>query len=150
MPPTTSERDWSATEVTWNQARQGEAWGTAGAKNTETDRADTYVPGFRLPLTAANVWRTLDMTDAVQRWLNDPASNEGVLLLASAPAAAQWVLASSDYGNVALRPRLTISYTLPSGTPTISPTPSRTATSTRTATPGARRPRPQPPARPPV
>lgn len=126
------KRNWQPTQSTWKVYSSGNPWGAAGAKDTNTDRAATYVPGFRLPLTVSSVWRTLDVSVAAQQWLSDPASNNGVLLEASGPTGTQFALASSEFGDARFRPRLTISYTLPYGTPTATRTPTRTPTVTQT------------------
>jgi peptidoglycan/xylan/chitin deacetylase (PgdA/CDA1 family) len=131
------KRSWSENAATWNVATTDVAWGQPGANDTTTDRADTYLPGFRIPLMPDSTWRTLNLTDIVKQWISNPTSNNGIILLASGPTGTQYGLASSEYGDILLRPRLTITYTLPYGTPT--PTPTRTATplptATRTGTP---------------
>ena len=38
-------------------------WGQAGANEDTTDRADTYLPGYRIP-TVGNTWRSLNVTEA--------------------------------------------------------------------------------------
>lgn len=131
------KRDWLAAQATWNQAEQGAPWGQAGAKDTATDRAASY-SGNRIHMDALNVWKSFNLTDLVQRWVSNPASNRGVLLEASAPSGTQYGLASSEHSNAGIRPRLTISYTLgeagtPSATPTRTVTPPANATATPTS-----------------
>ena len=126
------KRSWVAGQSTWTQASGTTTWGEPGANDTTTDRSDTYLPGFRLPLQVANVWEKMDVTFLAKQWVANAASNNGVLLLASAPLGTQYALASSEYSDPALRPVLTISYTLPYGTPTPTKTPSRTPTVTPT------------------
>lgn len=131
---------WSETEATWNRASAAQAWDRPGLTDPSADRAGTYLPGIRLPLTSSGQWRSLDVSESVRRWVANASANAGVILLPSGPTGTEFALASSQYGTVGLRPRLTITYTLPFGTPTATPT--NTSTRTATATPAGPTPTP--------
>ncbi|MGQ9665813.1 MAG: DNRLRE domain-containing protein, partial [Anaerolineae bacterium] len=131
-------RPWREMEATWNRPRIGEAWGIAGAKAVGTDLDGTLLS--RLTLSTISTWAELDVTSAVRDWLAEPASNFGVVVKSFDLAGVQYNILSSEYGNAALRPRLTIRYTagapiVPTSTPTpVPPTSTPTSTSTATAT----------------
>jgi hypothetical protein len=59
-------------------------------------------------------WSTSDMVMLVQNWLNEPASNHGLLLMGDeATLNRVKSFASKDNPNANLRPKLTITYTPP-------------------------------------
>ena len=96
------------------------AWnGSANWNSPWTNPGGDYVSspipatgqGLRAPdaFTNAAGWRYWFLTDAVQDWVDDPASNEGVLLLKAAPGASPHVyFHSSDATSSADRPVLKI------------------------------------------
>ncbi|MCO6452268.1 MAG: DNRLRE domain-containing protein, partial [Caldilineales bacterium] len=138
---------WKESEATWYQARNGLLWNEPGADNPG-DRIEPPVDGNILsgfPADASQAWGGAHITPLVQRWLNDPSSNRGVLIRPHGNFV-QWNVAASEYPEVRFRPALEIRYFPPSyqtPTPTASPTPgvtptptaTPTATSTPTATP---------------
>lgn len=96
--------------------------------------------------TNATGWRTADVTTLVQSWVAGSAANFGLLLNDPSPIGSGTYY-SSEYGEVALRPKLLVCYyggswptATPSPTPTrtrtAAPSATRTATPTRTSTPG--------------
>ena len=56
----------------------------------------------------------IDVTDAVAAWLANPSSNFGVLLKSDGPVQVRYNFASSERDLVELRPRLRITYAVPS------------------------------------
>jgi hypothetical protein len=104
-------RTWTEDAVNWNRARVGVFWTVPGCNGIWTDRegevaAQTAVPDY-------DQWVTLDVTDSVIGWANAPTTNHGWLLKAQAGLATEIRLASSEYWQIAFRPKLTIKYDTP-------------------------------------
>jgi hypothetical protein len=148
-------RPWEEHETTWKEASAGTPWQSAGASGTQ-DRAAVAATSVELNQTSG--WVELEIAELVQTWLNDPATNHGLLLRGTANSALQYSFHSRHFSNTALRPQLVIQYTQrltptprptatatlttsPTPTPTVTHTPSRTPTATplpaETATPTA-------------
>ncbi len=104
-------RDWDENQVNWNQAAQGDAWETAGAQGS-SDRASTALGviessstgQFTVELNAAGL-------AAVQRWVNNPASNFGVILQDYIEGGDGLAFYSREASAVSERPRLQVTYT---------------------------------------
>jgi hypothetical protein len=102
-------RDWVESEATWNEASSGTSWEVAGA-NGSGDRESTVLASINgssigshnIPLGAAGIAK-------VQEWIDDPASNRGLVLLDYANVDGL-DLRSSETGTVGERPRLTITF----------------------------------------
>jgi hypothetical protein len=105
-------RAWTPSQVTWQLAAQGTAWGTPGANAVPSDRYG--LPHSQQVVGDVGIWQTWDVTSLVQSWLFDPATNRGVLLKAQAEAKVQWAFASAEYNDSGARPKLTIRYWTPS------------------------------------
>jgi hypothetical protein len=78
-------------------------------------------PGYDARVISTNLsrasdgWQLIDLTDAVRAWMGSVYPNNGVWLRSSPSGAAMpdTHYYSSDDGNAALRPRLTLRYLLP-------------------------------------
>jgi len=138
-------RHWEEEQATWLSPRTGETWAEPGATGEGTDRQTDYLDKVCRPVTdpgdSCGViipgWHQFDVTAAVQAWANG-APNYGVLLRSWDPfwnSRAENSFYSSEWQQIAMRPRLTIYYTLEETTPT--PTPTATPTTAPTATPTA-------------
>ncbi|MGQ9585540.1 MAG: DNRLRE domain-containing protein, partial [Anaerolineae bacterium] len=137
-------RPWTDTQATWHYAANGSPWNAVGCSGIGSDREGQYLD--RGPLPKDQVWTEIEIGRAAQAWLDDPAANQGVLLRLTSNGSVQYDFASSQYANVALRPRLVLTYALPSDAPIPTPTPTSlpTATSTATPTPTGSPPTPTP------
>ncbi len=143
-------RNWLPDEATWLQAATDNAWGEPGAADPENDRAPepTDRRGFQQCSDTPGEWYTLDVSAAVRDWATKPASNHGLLLEATS-TSTEIALASPTYWDVALRPKLLVTYSYPeqpfwpvltptaTSTATPSATPSATPTATQSPTPTA-------------
>jgi dienelactone hydrolase len=120
---------WVESQVTWNQAQQAvEWWGGGGCEGAS--RASTATTHADFSFSSGDV--VLDVTTAVQAWLDDPASNQGLLLNGEFLAGGvKYRYASSNYPSPSLRPKLVVGY---EGAPPLA-TPTPTSTPTRTPTP---------------
>jgi hypothetical protein len=99
-------------EATWNQAQNGNPWGTAGCENTTTDR--DAVPLSSVTTIGIGEWYGFDITSAVQDWVEGSMANNGVALQQGLPASLEsYYFASAQHSNVSLRPRLEITYRVP-------------------------------------
>lgn len=105
------QRPWSEGEATWLQAASGEPWAQAGCAGEGTDYAAPVVATATLSTDQA--WCDWDVTEAVRGWLETPATNRGLLLWSQGGEATRYNLASSEHPYPSLRPRLTLTYTMP-------------------------------------
>ncbi len=133
-------RNWVDTQATWYKATSGDNWALEGCDNTATDRAEAFSDGR--VIFDRNVFHDYDVTSVVQQWVNNPASNKGLILIGPDPAVIYYYY-SSEWGTANQRPRLVVTWTLeipptptptvgPSPTPTLSPTPGPSPTPTTT------------------
>ena len=131
-------RAWNESQATWQLARSGESWGGAGC-NGSADRETTPVATFTLD--AEECWYGLDLTPLVQRWVNNPGANYGLIIKGSGGVSVEYDLGARESGNVFRRPHLYVRSASQSPTSTTRPTstltwtPTRTPTRTPTATP---------------
>jgi hypothetical protein len=99
-------------QATWNQAQNGNPWGTVGCENTATDR--DAVPLSSITTIGMGEWHSFDLTPAVQGWVEGGVANNGVILQQGWPALLDsYYFASAQHSNVSLRPRLVIKYRVP-------------------------------------
>jgi hypothetical protein len=105
-------RPWAETQATWQRATVGVPWGAAGCNLPGTDRSGTATA--TLFVSAVNVWNQWEITPLVQGWVNDPASNYGMVLKASGEISVEYLYATSGYWWAPeLSPRLVVRYTAP-------------------------------------
>lgn len=105
---------WVENEATWNQAASGRPWQTPGALGTN-DRAPTSLAVFNaqalgpysLQLNAAGV-------ATVQAWVRGTLPNYGVIIHDATHTNRQGI-SSRETVDPALRPQLTVEFTLPDG-----------------------------------
>jgi len=123
-------------QATWVLARTGEGWGTAGC-NGSADRDAT--PVATLTLDAEECWYSLDLTQLVQGWVNNPGTNYGLIIKGSGGVSVEYDLGARESGNPARRAHLYVRSSAQSPTATARPTstPTRTPTFTPTRTPTA-------------
>ena len=107
-------RAWWETEVTWNRAMQGaegpQPWARPGVGGVNSDRERE--PSGHTLIDSYAGWRVFDMTNIVQLWVNQPATNRGLLLEGKTDNNDTVLVsfASSEYGrDVTLRPSLSLS-----------------------------------------
>ena len=132
-------RHWEVGEATWIMATAEDAWLWVGAASVPWDREGESVSDVGLDRTFE--WYPFDVTSLVQRWVDDPDSNKGVLLVGSGNVSVEYRLVSSDRSSVIMRPKLVIDYVEGTPTPTLdytdtpSPTPTHTPTNTLVPSP---------------
>jgi len=105
-------RYWSETQATWNESQAGTPWQVAGADGSG-DRGQT-VRGAVTGSATGTVTITLNSAGVsmAQAWVNDPASNFGLILLDSANTDGL-VFASKEAATPSQRPRLEVTYAAP-------------------------------------
>ncbi|MCD6290466.1 MAG: DNRLRE domain-containing protein, partial [Anaerolineae bacterium] len=91
--------------ATWLEAAPGLPWGKPGAAG-DADRGDVL---GRQMLEDVGRWYEWDVTSAVRQWLTRPAREAQMLLAAKGPDVVYY-LASSEWRDAALHPRLTVRY----------------------------------------
>ncbi|MCS7038120.1 MAG: DNRLRE domain-containing protein, partial [Caldilineales bacterium] len=102
-------RHWQAAEANWYQARNGHPWGRPGLGPADYAGPPTDV---RFVNTTQR-WVTLDVTDLARRWLQDPASNRGIVIDGYSNARVQYDVVSSEGENLNQRPQLVLEYLNP-------------------------------------
>ena len=95
---------WVEASVTWNEASTGVSWTNAGADGTGSHKAASVGTLSAAALGSSSV----DVTASLQNW-SFGEMNEGWVLKDTGDDGVY--LRSSDYGTVAVRPRLTVTYT---------------------------------------
>ena len=124
------KRSWAENTATWQQAQSGTAWQSPGAAGT-ADRGSTLLGEITPSSTGAYV---ITLNNAglalVQSWINNPATNHG-LIIADTDQKNGIDVYSSETTAIANRPVLSIR-TIPGSTPlpTATNTPLPTATNT--------------------
>lgn len=119
-------RPWVETQLNWNQFSTGNNWGAGGANQIGTDR--TNVTLGNMPGAPSGGFLTANFNATgitlVQRWLDTPATNEGVVLAGPTSYTNDTRFRTRNHGTVAQRPILTVSYvTVPTKTITVAPGP---------------------------
>jgi len=145
-------RAWDEETSTWVRADTTSSWATAGAQGD----GDRYLtPIGETTFNRVYTWVSIDVTEAVQRWLEGKDANDGLIIQGFKVAGGSQVqhnFLSSEYPDPRLRPILEITYQEQTTTPpTMTPTPTPTVQSTATWTPRPSptrgiRPTPLPPA----
>jgi len=117
------EQSWIEGEATWREASAGgDQWDGCGGSVREDNKV------CQVELTRYMDEVTLDLTDMVQMWVDNPQDNHGVLLV-----GLKWFanvtpkFASSNHGVRTSRPALKVTY---EGAPPFTPTPTGTPTQT--------------------
>ena len=103
-------RDWSEAQATWARATSTVTWTTPGARGA-ADRGASVL-GTLLPAVTGPYTVTLGAEGiaAVQAWVDNPATNRGLVLDANTNMDGL-DLASSEAATLAQRPQLTVTYT---------------------------------------
>jgi hypothetical protein len=133
------KRNWVENQASWTLYATGASWQTAGAAGT-SDRGTTVLGAMTASATGLRTF-TLNAAGVaeVQSWVNGASSNFG-LVIQDYAVTDGLDFSSSEVAALANRPRLNVTYTPPSGTPTATPTatarPTATATARLTPTPG--------------
>nr|MBC7244151.1 DNRLRE domain-containing protein [Chloroflexota bacterium] len=133
-------RPWEEMQATWNNATSSQAWekpGCDGASDRSLDRVAQAQfrswPGWQ-------VWENDPLKNLVQRWVSNPSTNHGVILIGVGEPLNDrqfWYLTSSQNAAPLSRPKLEVVYyvPIPTATPTRSPTPTPSSTPTPSRTP---------------
>lgn len=106
-------RRWDEGSATWEVAETGQPWLAPGASALGEDRT-TWASEAQLVLQGSG-WYEFDVTALVRGWSATPASNYGMVVLASPgeSEASVEVKFVSREGPADYRPQLVISFTLP-------------------------------------
>ena len=129
-------RDTSYTQATWNEARSGDDWDTAGCNAVGSDRVGTADDSQLV--NGLDVWWDWDVTDMVQKWVDGTWANYGMLLRGDG-GEGFYAFSASEGTMAERRPKLIVTYRAGGGPPPPpppngSPTPTRTLTPTPTGT----------------
>lgn len=105
---------WDEATVTWNQAASGDAWASTGASGADRgNNVCTVNAGTTGTLTVPFGAAGLAM---IQGWVSNPASNYG-LLIADPNTSDGADFRSSDSATTIERPRLEVTYQVPTTPP---------------------------------
>jgi hypothetical protein len=106
-------RSTNLCQATWNQAEAGNDWGAPGCNDTVSDRGAT--PESSVTTCDNHVWYDFDLRSLVQEWADGTLANNGLLLRgASSLSTSMFYFASAQNDNIGLRPKLVMTYRLPS------------------------------------
>ena len=101
--------DWVSSETTWTLAKTGVPWTAAGG-----DVSTLQLGNVDILTTDIGKYKTYasnsDFVTIVQRWIDSPSYNCGIILRRLNGSTAQYATYTSVEGNVAQRPKLTIGY----------------------------------------
>jgi len=128
-------RDWEACQATWYEANADNSWTQAGCNDPYEDRSGTAVATGALD--NQRCWFSYDVTEAVQHWVMVPEDNRGLIFKSF---DTRWPVeyrfhSAEQMSAVELRPKLEVTYYVPTPTPTNTATATPTMTPTRTAIP---------------
>lgn len=104
-------RSWSANVATWNNAEGNVAWSVAGCNGAEIDRSASPASSVTISVDAG--WQQFDLTAIVQGWVDDRASNHGVVLRSTHDAGGVQYNFYSSEGPASLQPKLLLTYIEP-------------------------------------
>jgi pimeloyl-ACP methyl ester carboxylesterase len=128
-------KEWVDREASWDQAQNGEGWAQPGCNGIPGDR-DEEASGTHV-IEGTDTWSSFDVTTASQGWLDDPESNQGVIVKCDSYLGWGWYeLASAEHENASWHPELVVVYEhlTPTPTPTTTASPTRTPAWTLTPT----------------
>ncbi len=122
-------KPWIESTVTWNDwDSPNNEWGTSGAKNASDSGSDNSGDGsdYDIKSTAeasvtkspwdGTIFRNFTITTAVQNWVDGTWGNRGLVLSSNNLIVNNGgTFASSENATTADRPKLAITYTVPSG-----------------------------------
>lgn len=131
-------KSWVVSQATWRKANATQNWTVAGCAGPGTDRAAELTDRqqlFPACCQGEEYPTNFDITPLVQKWVNNPASNYGIVIEGSGGVSAYYKFASADSRSVSNRPKLTIRYRQATPTPTMTATPTDTPIPTETPTP---------------
>jgi len=131
--------DWHDIGATWTQAAAGQPWAAPGAQAAGSDYDVAIVDS---DVMYPERFATFNIKPLVKGWVDDPASNRGLLLLGPELGSGSTVyrLDSSESADAGRRPRLDVWYMLATPTATATPSPTVTRTPTSTPTPTSTQP----------
>ena len=107
-------RPWGEATATWVEPEPSQSWTVQGAQGAGSDHMTEAADVQQIE--AGPRWYSFAVTALVRLWLNDAASNFGMIVLAQAGDSLSNVEAeftSSEYSTQELRPRLMITYSVP-------------------------------------
>jgi len=126
-------KNWEVTEATYHQARQDTSWALPGCNGIPYDREGA--PSSVYIIEDINTWCSFDVTAATQQWLENPTTNEGVVLKSGSYIGWGWYeFSSAEHDDPGQRPELIVVYEYTPPTPT--PTATSPVTPTGTRPPG--------------
>ncbi len=126
-------KPWNEATATWYTTGMGD-WSSHGAGSAGSDYEATAFASTTFP--TVNGYHQIDVTAAVQRWVQSPIGNHGLIIFGNSPTDVRVWTSESARENE--RPQLTVTYRLPPGMtpePTFTPTPTNTPPPTPTAVP---------------
>ena len=127
-------RQWDE-NATYRRATRKKAWQKSGALGPKD--VDPRPLNSKSVTVPRGGMADFDLTDIVQKWINEPSQNYGVILRGKSDVNKQYSFGSSEAHQLEQRPYLEIHFLLPTPLPTATPTASPSPTATATATPTA-------------
>lgn len=108
------KRPWVEGEASWSESAVGQSWEVAGA-NGSGDRGATVLGS----IVGVNGINTISLVPeavaVVQAWVDSPSANYGFILQDYLRADNKMAISSREKSAPAVRPKLTVTYSLPVG-----------------------------------
>jgi uncharacterized repeat protein (TIGR01451 family) len=106
-------RTWEEMEATWIKATNLDDWGREGCDDTTSDRSPISTTDDHEGLHERERWYTWDVSSAVERWVRNPASNQGLFVQqVDTDALGEYDIRESEWPAPELRPYLAVEYCL--------------------------------------
>ena len=103
------KRDWVEAEASWNVFAAASGWQTSGAQGA-LDRGSRVLGAISPASTGSHsVSLNANGRALVQSWIDDPETNNGIIIANSSTTDGLDVR-SSEYGTATQRPKLTVTY----------------------------------------
>ena len=108
------KRDWVESETHWLQYRNGQNWQAQGANGTLDRGSDVLGRLQAASIGATSIALNETAETLIQQWIDNPATNYGVILLDYDDASSNGVdFDSREVDDADRRPKLTFTYTPP-------------------------------------
>ena len=102
-------KPWIEAEATWNSYAAGQSWEVPGADGAG-DRDSVVLGSLTGPKGPATVSLNTSGVEVVQSWVNDPATNNGMIIMNYVSSKNGLDFSSRERGTLSDRPGLTVTF----------------------------------------
>src|SRR5690606_13390826 len=101
-------KPWHEGQATWKQAQSGSLWSVPGANGVDSDYEAQHDAEYSAPWESG--WMNFDVADRLRAYANGTPNHGWRMVPVSGAGNNRTILSSEFADNVALRPRLTLTY----------------------------------------